>query len=337
MRNRPIKQRIDVHECVMLNGYRQDIRILGDCRENPLILALHGGPGFPNRHEILSCLAPLTPYATLVCYDQRGSGKAYRCNERRHETLSLSLLVEDAAAIAAWTLRQFGQKRLILMGHSFGSLLGVLLIQSHPDIIAKFVATGMLADVAENETACYAYVCEEAKRRHDRAALRLLADIPPPRGGHYRTLNEMGTVADLIRKYGGERKDGRAGLVRSTLLPLVKTPEYTWGDIGRYTRGIRYSTEQLWRETCAVSLSRTADSLPVPVVMITGSHDRNTPPTVSRSYYANLQAPDKRWIEFSDAAHVPYLESPQEFCRIIRQCVLSDEIAQEETAHEQHA
>ncbi len=326
MRNRPIKQRIDAHECVVLNGYRQDIRILGDCPKNPLILVLHGGPGFPNRHEILRCLEPLTPYATLVCYDQRGSGKAYQYNERQCQPLSLALLVDDAAAIAAWALKRFGQDRLILMGHSFGSLLGVLLIQKYPDMITKFIATGMLADVAENEAACYAFVCAEARRRQDYAALRHLASIPSPRGGRYRTLNEMGVIGDLIRKYGGEQKNGHAGLVQTTLLPLLRTSEYTWGDIRRYARGIRYSTEQLWSETCAISLSRTANRLPIPVLMITGSHDRNTPAEVSRRYYARLEASKKQWIELPDVAHVPYLENPPQFCQIVRQYIVCDDV-----------
>ena len=305
---------LDEHFLLPVNGTELDVRIVGDRPRNPVILFLHGGPGFPNRHEVLTACRPLLPYATLVCYDQRGAGRSYRDDDR----LSLSLLIDDAAAVTAYLHDRFPDAPMVLMGHSFGGMLAILLLQKVPLPFSGLIVSGLLTDVAENELGCYRFVTEEAARRGDLHASVRLSAVEPPAGGVYRRLADMETVAAYVRRYGGDRYGRHVGLFLSTILPLFSSREYRLSDFARYRRGIYLSTIALWREIAAVDLRKEAPALPVPLLVTGGKYDRNTPAEAAKPWYNTVEAPKKRWVEFPHSAHAPYVEEPALWCETVR-------------------
>ncbi|MCI5044214.1 MAG: hypothetical protein MRY72_05900, partial [Aquisalinus sp.] len=64
---------IDVAEYVTIGGIDQYVRIRSRDADNPVMLDLHGGPGFPQSPWTFRYLRPLTEYFTLVEWDQRGT------------------------------------------------------------------------------------------------------------------------------------------------------------------------------------------------------------------------------------------------------------------------
>ena len=141
---------IDTCEEVILNGDRQNIRIRAAKEGLPVILFLHGGPGVCDRHFVLKNQSRLAEKYTMVCWDQRGSGKSYS-PKIQEEALSVETYVDDAEALIDLLRARFHTEKVILSAHSWGTVLGTKLAVRCPEKIAAYVAQGMFIDGSENE------------------------------------------------------------------------------------------------------------------------------------------------------------------------------------------
>ena len=310
---------LDYREIVTLGGAPQHIRIRGTDEHNPLLLFLHGGPGVSDRHWVLKYQSSLADVCTMVCWDQRGSGKSYS-KKQAQEKMSIDLVVEDAKELIDHLCERFNQDRLFIVGHSWGSVLGVLLSQRYPERIAAYVGMGQLVDLEENEDLAYKFVWDEANRLGDKKALKDLTRIGKPVNGSYGSLDNLITQRNYMTKYGGGAYNQKENIWKSVIIPVLVSPEYTLFDLLRYARGSFYCLEQLWDEIIEkVRFKETVRELAVPVYITQGIHDQNTPSSIAQKWFDELKAPSKEWISFEESAHSPIKEEPELWGRTIRE------------------
>ncbi|NLI53349.1 MAG: alpha/beta hydrolase [Clostridiales bacterium] len=312
---------IDEHLKLSLNGTTLDFRIRGTNEQNPVLLFLHGGPGVCDRHFVLEDQAPLTDVFTLACFDQRGSGKSYT-REQAARHMDMETVLGDAVAAVDWLLARFRQEKLYLVGHSYGSYLGVLLCQRIPEKIAAYTGVGQLADGAENERISYEFVLDEAEKRGDRKALKDLARIGTPKNGYYASLDDLMVQRNLMTKYGGAAHGKKESLITSMVLPILRSPEYTLLDIARYANGAFYNLRELWKPVIGCDFIESAAKLSMPVFITQGRHDRNTPPELAKRWFDALDAPKKEWVWFEESAHSPIREEADRWNEVLRARVL---------------
>ncbi len=308
---------IDEHLKLALNGTTLDFRIRGTREDNPVLLFLHGGPGVCDRHFVLEDQSPLADICTLVCFDQRGSGKSYT-REQAAKHMDMELVLGDAIAAIDYLRARFGQDKIYLAGHSYGSFLGTTLCTRIPEKIAAYIGTGQLANGAENERISYEFVLGEATKRGDRKALEALARIGAPVDGFYRSLDDLTVQRNLMTKFGGAAHGKRENMISSMVLPILRSPEYTLSDIAGYAKGAYYNLRELWREVVACKFDQTVKQLSVPVFITQGRHDRNTPSELAKGWFDALEAPKKTWIWFEESAHSPIREEKEKWNETIR-------------------
>ncbi len=312
---------IDEHLKLPVNGTELDLRIRGTSEENPVLLFLHGGPGICDRHFVLENQAALTDVFTLACFDQRGSGKSYTLAQAAVH-MDMETVLKDASAAVDWLLGRFGQEKLYLVGHSYGSYLGVLLCQRIPEKIAAYIGVGQLANGAENERISYEFVLTEAKTRKDTKALKDLNRIGAPKNGYYDSLDDLMVQRNLMTKYGGAAHGKKESLITSMVLPILRSPEYSLFDIARYAKGAFYNLRELWKPVIGCDFINNAAKISVPVYITQGRHDRNTPPELAKRWFDLLDAPKKEWIWFEESAHSPLREETGRWNDVIRSRVL---------------
>ena len=315
---------IDLREMVSIGGVPQAIRIRGTRADNPLLLFLHGGPGVPDRHWVLKYQSGLADVCTLVCWDQRGAGLSYNGKRAKTETFTVDRMVEDAAELVRYLCDRFHQEKLCIVGHSWGSALGPLLAFKHPEHIRAYVGMGQLANGPENEQVSYDFVLKEAEARGDQKALKELARIGPPHGGLYDGgLDALMVQRNYMTKYGGGAVGEKDSIIRSVLIPLIKTGEYHLPGILKYAKGSFHCLRQLWDEVAQLDFFTLVPALSVPVLITQGCHDQKTQPAIDRRWFDALQAPRKEWVDFENSAHSPIKEEPERWGRVIRQKLFS--------------
>jgi pimeloyl-ACP methyl ester carboxylesterase len=291
-------------ERVRLGGFEQTILLRGHDTRNPLLLHLHGGPGVGQ--------LPLAPYYAdelerhfVVHWDQRGAGAS--CAGVDPATLTLDRVVADAIELAEQLERRF-QRPLVLLGHSWGSLVGVLAVKQRPDLFAAYVGVGQIVHLRRNEELSYRWVVEEAKRRGDAGALAELEAIGPP---PYASYDELGVQRSHLMRWGGSIHDHRAA--RAALPAFLFGREYDLATRVRFMGCFKQSMERIWERVQDVDLEREAARLERPVFLLIGRADYNTPFELAEAWASELEAPHLEVIRFEGVGHFLPIEQPQAF------------------------
>lgn len=304
---------IDSHEVVGIGDKNYYLRIRSDKPEGPVVLFLHGGPGNPDRHSIMKNQSPLAEHCTLVAWDQTGSGKAYNRKQAK-EKISIDSLVEDSHQVVLFLKRRFKQEKIYIVGHSWGSVLGVLLSQRYPEDIAAYIGVGQLISGGEGERMVFQFVIDEAQKRHDKRGLRKLNKTDAPVNGHYQEKNGIVVVRNYLHKYGGATYGKHNSIwhdASKEVFSLLK--EYSFIEVIRYFQGMSYTIKYI--DTANIDFMKDVQELKVPVFLLLGHHDYNCPFVLGERWIEQLKAPEKQLVWFENSAHSPQSEEPGLFNR----------------------
>ncbi len=208
-----------IHEqsFVTIGGIEQWITITGANSDNPVVLFVHGGPGNAMSAYADSMYGGWEKDFTLVQWDQRGAGRTYgRSGPSVGPTLTLDRMAKDGVEVAEYLTTHLNKKRIVLVGGSWGSLLGVLIIKQRPSLFYAYVGTAQLVDMRENLTASYQRVFELANEFNNPTAIAELNGIGAP---PWKSVARW----QVFRKW---RNDFQQRVARAPALKLVRSPEY---------------------------------------------------------------------------------------------------------------
>jgi pimeloyl-ACP methyl ester carboxylesterase len=172
---------IDEARYVEVGGIEQWITIRGEDRSNPVLLFLHGGPGDATNPWGYAAFRLWLRHFTVVQWDQRGAGRTLgRNSSASSPAITVNRMVQDGVELAALLARTLRKNKIVLVGHSWGSTLGVLMAKARPDLFYAFVGTGQVADPAKNYAVAYDALVRKAGALQDERALRELRTVGPP-------------------------------------------------------------------------------------------------------------------------------------------------------------
>lgn len=303
-----IDEKIKLH----INGIDQWISIRGKDRRNPILLFLHGGPASPAMPEGYTFQTPWEDYFTVVQWDQRGSGKTYRANSEAAMApgMNVETMTDDAAQVAQYLREHYHKQKIFLLGHSWGTVLGVHLAQKHPDWFYAYISVGQVVNGRRNEAIGYNYALGRAKAEGNTKAIAELEAIGPYPGTAKLTPERIGVRGQWEMYYGGlawGRKDFQFDVDAEEL-----SPDYTREDLDAIDKGSAFSLKYLLDALLDVDFDHTTH-FDCPVIVYVGAHDFTTPHETAEKWFDDIQAPSKRLVSFADSAHMMMQEQPGRF------------------------
>jgi pimeloyl-ACP methyl ester carboxylesterase len=310
-----------VLEPVPVNGTQQWVLIRSEDIANPVVLFVHGGPGTSQLTLIRKNTRPLEKSFTVVNWDQRGAAKSFAAGRDR-ASMTMHQFVEDVIDLSAYLTTRFRQQRIVLVGHSWGSAIGMLAVRRRPDLFSAYVGIGQVSRMAEGELLSYNWTLAQARRAADKSSLRRLTEIGPPpyTGTDWRS--RFMTERRILGKYGGEFHGSRTGAFGVVLNNLVFSREYTLLDRLNFFRGIFQSVDALYPELARTDLFVEAPEVGIPVYFCLGRHDYEVPSVLSAKYFGVLKAPRKQLVWFEQSAHMPNTEEKDKFNAFMTDTVL---------------
>ena len=320
---RPLPGGIASLERVRLGGVEQSVLLRGRDVANPVLLYLHGGPGTSELGMVRVHNIPLLEkHFTVAVWDQRGAGKSYAA--RRPESgMTVEQFVSDAHELTALLCRRFQQPKIYLVGHSWGSLLGVLTVERHPELYYAYVGVGQAVNMREGERISYDWTLEQAEKAGDAKSVAQLREIgAPPYAGKLRP--KLMTQRRILGKYGGEVHGNRHGGMSTLLGGLLRSSEYSWPDRVNVFRGIFASMRLMWPKILSIDLMAQAPELKVPVYFLEGRYDYEAPAVLAERYFQALRAPRKELVWFERSAHFVNTEEADAFNRFFVERLLTE-------------
>ena len=305
-RGRVVPRSIAVMTDHVIGGVRQRLWFRGVDVTKPAIVLLHGGPGASEAALFRHFNADLEREALMVYWEQRGAGRSYS-NDIPAESMTIAQFVNDLNEVVDLVRHRFQKNRVVLLGHSWGTALGILYTARFPEKVAVYVGVGQVADMPEGERLSYEFARAEARRRRNGRALGQLVAIGPPP----HSVDAMLTSRKWVERFGGsfhgELSTGK--LIWSAL----RTDEANLWDLIKFGQGNHFSLQHLWHEFRAFDIDETRLSFDAPIVFMLGRYDWQVPSVVAARYFERIKAPTKQLVWFEHSAHNPPFEEPSAF------------------------
>jgi pimeloyl-ACP methyl ester carboxylesterase len=300
---------IDELRTVELGGMEQYVSIRGADRDNPVLLFVHGGPGAPEMGVGWAFQRPWEEYFTVVQWDQRGAGKTLRHNGEAvsADGLSRDRIIADTVELMAWLRDYLGQDRIVIVGHSWGSVAGFQAALARPDWVSAYVGIGQIVDMAENERRSHELVLAAARADGNETAIAELEGIAPYPGDTRVTFERIGTERKWVVHYGGlaAHRDNADFYFHAPRL----SPAYDRADREAVDAGGLLTVPALLDDLMAVEQG-DVEAVDFPVVFFAGRHDLTTPSDRVEAWYERLEAPSKDLVWFEHSAHLAPVEEP---------------------------
>lgn len=295
-----------------IGGVEQWVYARGNDKDNPVILMVHGGPASPLAPLAWTFQRPIEEYFTVVNYDQRGSGKTYRDNDTISlgKTIHIEQYVDDVIAIAEKILTRYQKKKVFLLGHSWGTIVGLKAALRRPDLFHAYIGVGQVIKPVENERLSFAYGLREAKKRNNQKAVEELMSIAPYPGTEPLTRHRIVIARKWAQYYGGlaAYRHEFDFFFKAHLL----SPEYDRDDVRAINQGNVFTLGKILDEFLSVDFTQVT-TFPIPVFQFMGKHDYTTPTQPTADWLEQVKAPYKKAVWFHDSSHLLPMEEPGKF------------------------
>jgi pimeloyl-ACP methyl ester carboxylesterase len=306
-----------------IGGMPQWMLMRGHDAGNPVILMLHGGPGTAQTHMFRYYNQPLEEHFVVVNWEQRGAGKSYS-DDIPPESMTIEQFIADTHEVTQYLKQRFQQDKIYLLGHSWGSHLGLRTVSQYPEDYAAYIGIGQSISQIKSEEISYQIVLEKARAANNSKAVEELEAAGPPVNGSYPGGTEtMIKLRKWWRAFGGATYDADA-LLTTMFKPLLLCREYTISDKFGYFKGEQFSVGHLAEPMMQFDIMQEIPELQAPAYFLQGRHDLQTVYVLVEEYVNKLKAPKKVLIPFEQSAHFLPYEEVDKFNDVLINTVLKE-------------
>lgn len=290
-------KKIEEKNMLALGGEQQYVEITGESDAAPVLLFIHGGPGWPQTPFLRYFNSDLAKRFVLVSWDQRGCGKSYM-NNPNPPNMTLEQIVKDAHELTAYLKEKFDQRRIYIAGFSWGSIVGMELAQKYPEDYSAFISISQVVNINKGMEVTQQWLTEEAKKVNDTATLNMVAKLKAKDTSVCKTdLECFMQQYVLVNKYKGAYFSDSLPAVEEKVMGMYDDYKgYDWN------KGFEFSASQLAKDMFAADFTKV-EQLKIPVYFLAGSHDWNVPSAVTALFFENISAPEKKIYWFKKSGH----------------------------------
>lgn len=289
---------------VALGGLEQWVTVSGDDGRAPVVLFVHGGPGF----AMSAFEEEFGAYAldfTVVQWDQRGAGRTYGRHGVDGASLTIDRIARDGVELLGELRRRFGGRPVFVVGHSLGSIVAVRMVQEAPELVSGYVGAAQFVSFQETLERQHAYLRALGAEGVDETG------VPDP-----ASIEDFYAVNRVLNRH--VPADDAAWFARmGARLPEVMSAEA----LRRWGEGREASADLLMPQIVGLDLSVSAPSLACPCALVHGGDDIFSPCRLAEDYFRGLDAPLKSVTIIEGAGHFPFLTHPAAFLRALKSFV----------------
>jgi pimeloyl-ACP methyl ester carboxylesterase len=289
---------------VSIGETEQWIEIRGADRSRPLVLFLHGGPG-EAQSPLLPMFAAWEERYVVAQWDQRGSGRTFSKAGTATPNMTLEQIARDTVEVTRHVLTKLGRRKLILVGHSWGALLGLRVVRLQPDLFHALVATGQPVSGREIIEGMRKSAIVRAQAAGESQAVAALNDLSP---ADFSDVSKLGIVFRWAEPFPPVDRDYLAKQV--ALIRPAGDPQNAAAE--NWFSARQFSLSKLMQAILDFDARAEGYDVPVPYFVIQGSGDTRTPTSLASAFVDQVRAPTKGFTAI-DGGHFACFTNPVGF------------------------
>ena len=304
---------IEISEFIEIGGINQYINIRGNNTDSPIILFLHGGPGSPMTSLILGYQAEWEDTFTIVNWDQRNAGKTYTKNNfsQVFSTLNFEQILNDTWELTQHIKERFNKDKIIIMGHSWGSIIGSALVQRHPEAFLAFISVSQVVNSIESERIGINILLEMANNANNTKDITAINNLLPYPSNFDSDITKFEEIHKLRLKYGLVD-----GMSRSIMNLSLRSPYYSLRDNLYFLKNMLKIQKPLYEYLYTFDIRDFGNSYEIPLFYLIGENDVLLY-NLAREFFEEIEAPLKKFITIPETGHLPMLDAPKGFTKIL--------------------
>ena len=293
---------------VTIGGHDQMMMIRGRSDDNPVLLYLTGGPGGTDMGAIRRDVT-LEQDFTVVAWDQRGAGKSYAALDPT-DTFTLDQLVADTIEVTNYLRDRFDQEKIYLVGQSWGSTLGVLAAQQHPELYHAFVGVGQMVSQRETDIMFWEDTLAWAEVTGNTNLVETLRHNGPP---PYENLMHYDPF--IAREHDWNRYPEFDP--DNEMPAILFVPEYSWMDRINAFKGFLDTAGTLYPQLQGIDFRQDVTTLDIPFYMVLGEHEARGRAVLAEEWFDMLDSPSKEVFIFEGSGHRAHFDRPGDFSEVM--------------------
>ena len=268
---------------------------------------------------------PWEDYFTVVQWDQRQTGKSYYPADDENQPLTVNQFIDDTEEVIQYLRDYLNKDKLFVLGHSWGTVLGMHMVKRHPDWLHAYIGVGHVVGGLANERAMWARLMMHAKNNNEHEIISRLEEViplldadSPEREKHF--LKSAAFVRRELSRLAGEALMHHSvydDIASMDALERSISPHLTLTDLSHSIIGDEPALERDLTFTKQVLdndlPNDLGNSFEVPIFFFSGAHDWHTPISLSDKWFGHIKAPYKELIHFEESSHFVVNEEPGKF------------------------
>ncbi|MBN1646726.1 MAG: alpha/beta hydrolase [Spirochaetales bacterium] len=315
----PLQGSIASLEKIKLGGIKQSVLIRGENTDNPVLLFVHGGPGYSEMPLIRYYNNDLEKHFTVVTWDQRGTGKSFFWGMTA-KSMTAEIILSDLHELVQLLKQRFGKEKIFIAGHSWGTVLALRSARQYSDDYYAYIGIGQIVNEQRSYQLTREFCLNQASAAGNSKAMKQLANIVLPDNSELIKIKDAYILFKWLHAFHGAfyREDNMSHLNNM----FAVSDEYSPIDLIRHKIGTALSLLFMRDDLEQVNLFAEIDLVNVPVFFCMGRQDYQTPFPLACEYFDFLKAPLKKMIVFEESAHYPLFEEPDKFNSVVANDIL---------------
>ena len=311
---------IDEKLYVNINGHDQYVFIRGKDVNNPIILNLHGGPANPDAFFTYEFAKEIIEEFTYVSWDQRGCGRTYYKNihiDPKNESTDFGQAIKDVDELVNYLCKRFKKNKVVIMGHSYGSLLGASYVAKYPERVERYIGIGQLISIKDTQKMNYNEAVNLLKNKEKIDELEIA----------YQRLKRRFNLENLMKFQRLTVPCFVANMPKlkqaNQIKLILSSPDLAFNDIrwlvGMLNLKAHYiRNKKLLDYTLSANIYDVANEYSVPMYFISGEYDKSCRVDLLKKYYDEIVAPNKKLVIMKACGHSPQIDEPVLFAKEVK-------------------
>jgi len=302
---------IDESNFIKIGDVNQFVIIRGKNINNPILLILHGGT--TETAHFIKFNKDLEEYFTVVYWEQRGEGKSYS-KEIIDAEPELEQYIEDAYELTNYLKTRFSKEKIFLLGHSWGSMLGMKTIEKYPHAYEAYIAVSQYCDPLRTDKLMFEFFRQKTNKKSVINKINSLDILKKENVENIELVARTYKIFPLVMKFGGLYHESKLiNLLKLFWMPILTLKEYNLFD--KY-RAMQQNAKRL-QVYYQYNFFETLLEVKIPIYFIHGISDYVINYDITKEYFEKLKAPKKRFFTFDKSGHLPSFEEPKKFNDIV--------------------